>query len=310
MKRIFCIMLCICACLNLCACNTFKKEPARLSVLLRESDDVFIDMSQLESGAGEKYIIDTQKVSAALQKEKAEEAIKNGSFAIILDNFDESGTNSVIAIAKSSGTPVILIGNAPKPAIMDSYDKLWYLGANATQGGELLGSKIGNMYKSGAISDNGDGILEYSMLDAGKTDVISSTIASCADLGVFSQEIASYNECYSADTAYNSAIETINGENAGELILCYGTQIAKAALRAKEETKSAVPIACIGDGTLADNEDLKSNLLAYTAYPAQDIATAALAYLNNIMLGEAVTNGTPYAIDEHKALLFPYISSN
>ncbi|MEG1699473.1 MAG: hypothetical protein RR271_07600, partial [Oscillospiraceae bacterium] len=111
----------------MCGCDTLKKEPARLSVLLRESDDVFIDMSQLESSAGEKYIIYTKKVSAALQKEKAEEAVKNGSFAIILDNFDESGTNSVIAIAKSSGTPVILIGNAPKPAIMDSYDKVWYL---------------------------------------------------------------------------------------------------------------------------------------------------------------------------------------
>ncbi|MEG2501164.1 MAG: substrate-binding domain-containing protein [Oscillospiraceae bacterium] len=277
---------------------------------MRESDDVFIDMSQLESGAGEKYIVDMQKVSVALQKEKAEEAIKNGSFAIILDNFDETVTNSIIAIAKSSGTPVILIGNAPKPAIMDSYDKVWYLGANATQGGELLGSKIGNMYKSGAISDNGDGILEYSMLGSGGTNIISSAISSCADLGVFSQKTANYNECYNADTAYNSAAETINGGNAGELILCHGTQIAKAALRAKEETKSAVPIACIGDGSLADNEDLKSNLLAYTAYPAHDIAAAALAYLNNIMLGEAVTNGTPYAIDQHKALLFPYIGNN
>ncbi|MEF9866387.1 MAG: hypothetical protein RR814_08075, partial [Oscillospiraceae bacterium] len=79
----------------MCACNTLKKEPARLSVLLRESDDVFIDMSQLESSTGEKYIIDTQKVSAELQKEKAEDAVKNGSFAIILDNFDESSTNSV-----------------------------------------------------------------------------------------------------------------------------------------------------------------------------------------------------------------------
>jgi len=103
---------------------------------------------------------------------------------------------AVIELCSKTGVSVIFTGAQPTDEVMASYDKCWYIGMLCEQTGELLGKAVANRFLDGAIPDtNGDELLQYAWFggDASGNGQLHHdyAIQSCADLGVFSDEIFS-----------------------------------------------------------------------------------------------------------------------
>ncbi len=294
----------------LSACGALSRGNAdalRVAVLLCEEQDKCTDIALLQSALGEDFAVETYTLNAISLPEKARALVSEGVFALYVVNTEGVAIADIVSAAKDSGTAVIVTGAPLSDAVLDSYDKLWYMGANEQQGAELLGVRIGNAFKSGELEDkNADGILNIFRFDAHADSPLKSTIDSAADLGVFAQADAESYYCQTAENSYISAVEAFYPGCAPDLILCYGEKTCAAVAKAAEEKAVSSPIVCVGGTALAENTALCEKLLYYTVYPAAETAKAAAAYLVNIQAGETVTHGTAYTVDAHKRLLFTF----
>lgn len=116
---------------------------------------------------------------------------------VLLVSLPESGcAAAVIELCRQTGVSVIFTGAQPDSEVMASYDKCWYIGMLCEQTGELLGKAVAGRFLDGTIPDiNGDELLQYAWFggDGSGNDQLHHdyAILSCADLGVFSDEVFS-----------------------------------------------------------------------------------------------------------------------
>ena len=67
--------------------------------------------------------------------------------------------------AKEKDLPIVFLNREPEKDTMQSYDKVWYVGARAEQSGTLSGELIVDYFRENKDADrNGDGKIQYVML--------------------------------------------------------------------------------------------------------------------------------------------------
>lgn len=160
MLTIFISMLCLSSCSS--------KEPF-IGITIYRSDDIFanyikINLDKTYSGKV-KYIISDSKNSQITQNEQIDKYILNGAKVLVINLVDTYAADEIIDKVREQNIPVIFYNKPPTKAVMDSYNRVWYVGTFSEEAAEMQGKIIADSWKSNPNWDkNGDGKIQCVIL--------------------------------------------------------------------------------------------------------------------------------------------------
>lgn len=155
-------------------------KTVKVGVAIYQFDDNFMTLyrTELEKyltegglGDGNKYevtIVDG-KNDQATQTEQIKTFIAQKMDVLILNLVQTSSADVIINLVKEAGIPTVLINREPEAAHLALFDKLSYVGADASQSGTFQGEIILETPNKGDI--NGDGTVSYVMIQGDPENV-------------------------------------------------------------------------------------------------------------------------------------------
>lgn len=218
-----------------------KPERLKIGISVYDQYDTFVSelVSHLQSYAKEKekdwgiaitLEIQNANTSQMQQNDQMDKFIDDGFDIACINLVDRTDASSIVEKAKSSDVPVIFFNRELVKEDLERWDKLYYVGADAFQSGELQGEILVEECKKNfsKIDQNGDGVLQYVMLEgeAGHNDsmvrsmsVINEITESGYLVKKLSDEIANWNRDQAANKMkqfmdeYGDEIEVVLANN-------------------------------------------------------------------------------------------------
>ena len=211
----------------------------------------------------------------------------------------------------------------PEEADMQSYDKVWYVGAKAEQSGTLSGEIIADFFKAHPEADkNGDGTIQYVMLqgEPGHQDATLRTeysVKAIEEAGFKTEKLAADTAMWDKAKATDLMKAFITGQSLDkiEAVLCNNDDMALGAIEAlkaegynKDSSDLAKYIPVVGvDATAPALEAMKEGSLLGTVLNDADnqgkatvnVAVAAVngKEINEENVGYPITDGKYIWID-------------
>ncbi|WP_297428453.1 galactose ABC transporter substrate-binding protein [Clostridium sp.] len=162
---------------NVNAISSNVKE-IKIGVTLYKQDDAFISMitKNLEDIAKEKEsqgkykivvnIVDA-KGSLINQSDQVDKFVSQKYDIICVNLVDRTAAATIIDKARSADIPIVFFNREPVEEDMQRWNKLYYVGGQAEQSGEMEANIIVNAYKKDqrSVDKNGDGKIQYVMLE-------------------------------------------------------------------------------------------------------------------------------------------------
>jgi methyl-galactoside transport system substrate-binding protein len=171
---------------SLSACNTNMNvikhndevKEIKIGVTLYKQDDKFIsaitknieEIAKEKEGEG-KYKITINVVdakgSSSDQNNQVDRFVSQNYDVICVNIVDRTASSTIIDKAKSANIPIVFFNREPVEEDMQRWNKLYYVGAQAKQSGEMQANIIINAYKKDMkrVDRNGDGKIQYVMLE-------------------------------------------------------------------------------------------------------------------------------------------------
>ncbi len=150
----------------------------KIGVTLYKQDDAFISMitKNLEDIAKEKesqgkYKIDVNIVDAKgsliNQSDQVDKFVSQKYDIICVNLVDRTAASTIIDKARAADIPIVFFNREPVEEDMQRWNKLYYVGGQAEQSGEMEANIIVNAYKKDqrSVDKNGDGKIQYVMLE-------------------------------------------------------------------------------------------------------------------------------------------------
>ena len=208
-------------------------------------DDTFMTgvRSAMEGQAKEKSatleLVDSQNKQPT-QNEQVDTFITKGVNALAINPVDRTAAGPIIEKAKAKELPIVFLNREPEKTDMDSYDKVWYVGAKAEQSGTLSGQIIADYFKAHKEADkNGDGIIQYVMLqgEPGHQDATLRTeysIKAIEEAGYKTEKLAADTAMWDKAKATDLMKAFITGQGLDkiEAVLCNNDDMALGAVEA------------------------------------------------------------------------------
>ena len=122
-------------------------------------------------------IVDSQN-STATQNDKIDLFITKKVNALAINPVDPAASGAIITKAKNANIPIVFFNRQPGDADMNSWDKVYYVGADPKQSGTMQGQIMAKYWKAHPEADkNKDGVMDYVMLtgEPGHPDAIART---------------------------------------------------------------------------------------------------------------------------------------
>lgn len=188
------IIACICilaVMMSLVSCDSRKNQKdrtLRVGVVTYTPDDPFInamtdilkeDLKALEA-SDMKVIVSVRSGDNSQQEqdEVVEEMIDAGCDVLCVNLVDRTAPSNIIRLARQNNIPVIFFNREPVREDLLQWDRLYYVGCDAAQSGEMQGEIAAEYIKNHPEVDrNQDGKIQYVLLEgeAGHQDAISRT---------------------------------------------------------------------------------------------------------------------------------------
>lgn len=230
-----------------------KPKDLKIGVSMYDQYDTFVSeiVSQLQAYAKEKgrelgisisLEVQNAEKSQILQNDQMDDFIQEGCDIVCINLVDRTDASTIVEKAKSSGVPVIFFNRELVKEDLERWDELYYVGADAFLSGNIQGDILVEDCKKNfsKIDKNGDGILQYVMLEgeAGHNDSMvrtMSVINEITDRGYLveklSDEIANWNRDQAA-TKMKQFIEEFGNDI--EVVLANNDDMALGAVDALE----------------------------------------------------------------------------
>ena len=174
------------------------------------------------------------------QNAQIDEFIANGVNVLIVNIVDRTHSQAIIDKAKAKNIPVVFINREPSIESLNTYEKAYYVGAQAEESGIQSGQLIVDYFKSHPEADkNHDGKLQYILLRGqnGHQDMIlrsKYSIDAIKSAGIepveLANAIANWDKLQ-AMTIANAFIMSIGAENI-EAIIANNDEMALGAIEA------------------------------------------------------------------------------
>ena len=112
------------------------------------------------------------------QNDKIDMFITKKVNALQINPVDPTAAGAIITKAKNAKIPVVFFNRVPTTADMNSWDKLYYVGADPKQSGTMQGKVLATYWKAHPELDtNKDGVMDFVMItgEPGNSDAVART---------------------------------------------------------------------------------------------------------------------------------------
>lgn len=308
--------------------DSAKAESVMIGSAIYKFDDTFMTgvrtamTEQAKAEGAELELVDSQNKQAT-QNEQVDTFITKGVNALAINAVDRTAAAPIIEKAKAAELPIVFLNREPEENDMQSYDKVWYVGAKAEQSGTLSGEIIADFFTEHPEADkNGDGVIQYIMIqgEPGHQDATLRTeysVKALEEAGFKTEQLAADTAMWDKAKATDLMKAFITGQGLDkiEAVLCNNDDMALGAIEAlkaegynknKDDLAKYIPVVGV-DATAPALEAMKDgSLLGTVLNDAENqgkatisVATAAVAgkEINEENVGYPITDGKYIWID-------------
>lgn len=306
----------------------------KVGVIWRRFDDAFqTGFRKIMEAEAKKMGIDINmqdgEEDVAIANNKLDTLLTSGYKLLGIIPKDRIAPNAMIEKCKKDDVPVVFINTEPMPDAMESYDKVWYIGAPAKDSGTMSAQVLCDYWKdnTAAADKNGDGKLQLLILqgEPGHADVTLRCEAYRETLeanGIEYEIVKDDTAMWMTDQAQNKMAAWITelGEKGIEGVLCNNDGMAVGAMNACIQagynqngpgSEGYIPI-CGVDATVEALEAMKKGTLLGTCENPR--LGQSLAFLNvisaiaegNYNITEEIVNVEGAKVDG-KYIWIPYV---
>ena len=313
-------------CLNGCQSGTESSSSTlRVGVVKYTQNDPFINaMTDALKEDLKNTETDDMKVIVSIrsgddsqreQNKIVEEMIDAGCDILCVNLVDRTSPSAIIKMARDEDIPIVFFNREPVREDLQQWEKLYYVGSEAQQSGELQGESAANYIKNHPETDkNGDGIIQYVVLkgEADHQDTIIRTdyavrtiIENGVELEKLSYQFANWDRTQ-AENRMTKLIEQYG--DSIELVLANNDEMALGAIEAyktKNGTKENWPIIYGINGLTNALEAIKDGELQGTVYndkedQAREMAVLVSSLFKNEDLSRASLEDGKYYISAYQ----------
>ena len=169
MKRLLSLLLVFVLIFSLAGCMGRGSED--ISVLYYTFSDTYISsvrgaLDKALKTAGIGYHNYDANGNQTTQTEQVDTAIAKGTRLLlvnIVDTGSDDAARAIVEKAKNAGIPVIFFNRSVSTAVLDSYDRCYFIGTDYEEAGKLQGEMIAEylLEKYSDYDINGDGVISY-----------------------------------------------------------------------------------------------------------------------------------------------------
>lgn len=279
--------------------DTKTDHTLRVGVVTYTPDDPFINaMTDIIKSNLKARESNTMKVIVSVrsgdndqqeQDEIVEEMIDAGCDVLCVNLVDRTAPSNIVRMARQNDIPVIFFNREPVQEDLLQWDKLFYVGCDAAQSGEMQGEIAAEYIRNHpSVDKNGDGKIQYVLLEgeAGHQDAISRTdlsvktmIENEIELEKLSYQFADWNRAQ-AENRMSQLIEQYGSEI--ELILSNNDEMALGAVEAYKNAgymEEERPVIFGIDGLTDALEAIESGTMQGTVYNDKEDQARMIALL-------------------------------
>lgn len=171
MKKILCLLLGMVLCLLLFGCTeapeetTVTQQAERVGLCLRqrEKNPVYYDgiLAGLQE-AGYDVIVQDGSNDQSLQDQQVKSLLDKDCSLLIVEPVMVSALDAVVGHAKTENIPLLILDKEPDPAILESYDRMFFAGCRTFDAGVAQGQLLEQLPLQGDLNE--DGVISYMIL--------------------------------------------------------------------------------------------------------------------------------------------------
>lgn len=281
-----------------CASPQPTTPTVRIGVALYQQSDTFISSisNQLETLAKEISAQENIKLTLSIVDARSSQSTQNNQVEYFFEqNFDVVCINVVdrtaaavlIEQAKDADVPLVFFNRQPVEADLSLWDQVYYVGSQGAQAGIIQGQQVIEAWNDETltIDTNGDGILQYVMLEGepGHQDTLLRTeyaIKTITQNRISTQKLASYAASWQRGQA-QAKVDTWIKEFGDEIevIFANNDDMALGAIDAYQSTEYDLPFIVGVDGTQSALNAIQVGTLQGTVYNDNQAQASALLHL-------------------------------
>ena len=175
--------------------SVYDTHDAYLSALMSAFNS-YITSKAKDTGIAMSVEVQNANGSQATQNSSVEDMINNGCDVLCVNLVDRTDPTVIIDMAEQKNIPVIFFNRELVDGDIERWNRLYYVGADATQSGMMQGEIAINAIKNKDADKNGDGIIQYVMIEgeAGHQDSkvrTESSVVTIKKAGIKVEKVAS-----------------------------------------------------------------------------------------------------------------------
>ena len=240
--------------------NDKSANTIRIGVALYTQDDTFISsiIQNLEKIAHQTENEDLKinitimdgKSNQTKQMEQIDQLIRRGCNFLCVNIVDRTAASVLIDKAKEADIPVIFFNRQPVSEYIERWEKAYYVGSKAEEGGKLQGQIVLDAWlnNKNIYDKNNDNIIQYVMLEGEPShqDTLLRTeysVKTLTDNDIVVEKLASDNANWSKSQAVNKTSEWIKQfNNSIEVVFANNDDMALGAIDAFIDAGLDVPL--------------------------------------------------------------------
>lgn len=257
-----------------------ESRAIRIGVALYAQDDTFIStimqdfqwITQEAERDGEWKInlsIADGGRNQTAQMEQIDRFISRGYDVLCVNIVDRTAAAVVADKAEEAGIPLIFFNRQPVKEDLQRWEKIYYVGARAEEGGTLQGRLVLDAWRKRRekLDRNGDGALQYAVLEGepGHQDTLLRTeysIQALAEAGIEIEKVAGDTANWSRGEAVAKVRQWLEKVEKGiEVIFSNNDDMALGAIDAFQEAGLPLPLIVGVDATAPALEAVKEGTL-------------------------------------------------
>ena len=300
------------------------EKTLRVGVITYTQDDPFINgltdelKAQLKAMENKerRIIVSTKSGNDDQQEqnEKVEEMIDAGCDVLCINLVDRTAPSRIIRMARNEDIPVIFFNREPVREDLMQWEKLYYVGCDAKESGDMQGEIAANYIKKHSEVDrNGDGKIQYVLLEgeAGHQDAISRTdcsVKTIMDKGVELEKLSYQFADWNRGQAENRMTQLISQYGSQiELVISNNDEMALGAVEAYDNSsisRDKWPVIFGIDGLDDALQAIKQGNMQGTVYNDKEAQAGEIARLAvDLFKGNSIDG---HNLDEGKYYVSPY----
>lgn len=256
-RKIYVLVLAMAMIVSLMGCGSSKQKSdktMRVGVVTYTADDPFIN-AMVEKVKSQLKTMETTDMNVIVsvrsgdndqreQDEIVDEMIDAGCDVLCVNLVDRTAPANIIKSARQSDIPVIFFNREPVRDDLMQWEKLYYVGCDAKESGDMQGEIAANYINNHSEVDrNGDGKIQYVLLEgeAGHQDAISRTDCSVKTImegGVELEKLSYQFADWNRGQAENRMTQLISQYGSQiELVISNNDEMALGAVEAYNNSK-------------------------------------------------------------------------